>query len=54
MSAHSHDDMVPRGALLAAGALVLVSLLLVIAVRLGIADPSPSAVSERAAPDQVE
>ena len=49
MSAHSHDDMVPRGALLAAGALVLVSLLLVIAVRLGIADPSPSPVSERAA-----
>lgn len=48
MSAHSHDRMVPPGALAAAGALVLLSLGLVSAVRLGLVDPSPGATAVRA------
>lgn len=42
MSTHAHDQMVPPGALGLAGALVLLSLVLVGAVRLNLIAPSPS------------
>ncbi len=48
MSAHSHDNMVPPGALVAAAALVLMSLMLVASVRLGLVDAAPTAAVQRA------
>lgn len=48
MSAHSHDNMAPPGALALAGGLVAMSLLLVAAVRLDLVAPSPSPAQERA------
>lgn len=48
MSAHAHDRMAPPGAIALAGALILLSLLLVIAVRFNVVPPSPSPADLRA------
>lgn len=47
MSGHSHDNMAPPGALALAGALVGLSLLLVLGVRFDWLAPSPTAASLR-------
>lgn len=46
---HSHDPSVPRGAVIAMGGLVAISLLLVGAVRIGLVPPAASPPTERAA-----
>ena len=46
---HSHDPSVPRGAVIAMGGLVGISLLLVAAVRVGIVPPAASPPTERVA-----
>lgn len=48
MSSHAHDQMAPPGAIALAGGLVVMSLLLVGAVRLDLISPSPSPSVERA------
>lgn len=48
MSSHAHDQMAPPGAIALAGGLVVLSLLLVGAVRLDLVSPAPSAAAERA------
>jgi putative photosynthetic complex assembly protein len=47
MTAHTHEGMAPRGALRLAAALVVVTLALVAAVRLGLVERTPSAAEER-------
>ena len=46
---HSHDPSVPRGAVIAMGGLIGISLLLVAAVRIGLVPPAASPPTERAA-----
>lgn len=48
MSSHAHDQMAPPGAIALAGGLVVMSLLLVGAVRLDLISPAPSAAERRA------
>ncbi|GLR47748.1 photosynthetic complex assembly protein PuhC [Sphingomonas astaxanthinifaciens] len=50
---HSHENMVPPGALKAAFALIAVSLLLVSAVRLGLVSAGPSPAEARAEAHEV-
>jgi len=45
---HSHDNIAPPAALKAAGALILMSLMLVGAARIGLIDPAAAAVERRA------
>ncbi|MGF1549877.1 MAG: photosynthetic complex assembly protein PuhC [Sphingomonadaceae bacterium] len=46
---HSHENTVPKGALVLAAMLVSISLLLTSAVRVGALDPVPTAAAQRSA-----